>query len=43
MGGPIAWGLGKVSTTPHRKTRLRYETDTCASDLWYDLSNGKGT
>jgi hypothetical protein len=29
-GGPLAWGLGEVLTTPHRKNSPCYETDTCA-------------
>jgi hypothetical protein len=32
-GGPPAWGLGEVLTTPHRKNVSRYEPFTKASDL----------
>jgi hypothetical protein len=32
-GGPPAWGLGVVLTTPHRKKQACYEKDQWASDL----------
>ena len=32
-GGPPAWGLGELLTTPHRKNWPCYEMGTCASDL----------
>jgi len=35
-GGPHAWGLGKVLTTPQCKTWPCYETDTCATCMdWF--------
>jgi hypothetical protein len=32
-GGPPAWGLGEVLTTPHHKNYHCYDTDTCVSGL----------
>jgi hypothetical protein len=32
-GGPPAWGLGEVLTTPHRKSWPSCETDTFASSM----------
>jgi len=45
-GGPPAWGLGEVLTTPHHKNVSCYELFTKnALDLvhCYDIINGKGT
>jgi len=40
-GGPTAWGLGKVVTTPYRKT-LRYKTLHNASDFdWIGTGGGQ--
>jgi hypothetical protein len=33
MGGPPAWGLGEVLTTPHCKKLVCYDSDKEASDL----------
>jgi len=39
MDGPLAWGMGKVLTTPHSKNWHSHETYTRTSDLnVYDLN-----
>jgi hypothetical protein len=46
MGGPPAWGLGDMLTTPHRKTyhyKIFIEILGPELTLWYDLSNEKET
>jgi len=46
MGGPSAWALGEVLTTPHRRNVPCYEMSTGASDLdWYcgTTCSGMGT
>jgi len=46
-GGPPAWWLGEVLTTPHRKKnallRNRYMCMGPGLVLWYDLRREKGT
>jgi len=45
-GGPPAWGLAEVLTTPHHKNISCYEPFTKKAPgliLWYNLSNQKGT
>jgi hypothetical protein len=45
-GGPPAWGLGEVLTTPHRKELIMlliiHRGFGIGLILWYDPSNGKG-
>jgi len=48
MGGPPAWGLDEVLTTPRRKKRILLRNIYKESlgpglIIWYDLSNGKVT
>ena len=42
IGGPSAWGLGEVLTTPHRKKYLvaKYSHRAQDRDRWQALVNG---
>jgi len=42
-GGPLAWGLGEVLTTPHRKNWPWYLCLRPGLIFWYDLNSVKGT